>query len=363
MSRLLIVALLGMTAACSFNNQGHQDVSPTPPVPGNAPPIPIIPFLDDAGLAEPGDSGAEQDAGSPIHQDAGAIAALDASALDASPTTLATNQNQARSLVAENGQLYWTDFGVAEIMTESVDGGSPTVLLSSQPAFALAVDTNALYWTNNADAGTVSSLPLDGGSVSVLASNQNQPFAITSNGSDLYWLTLDAVMHEPLDGGTAVAIANTTQTIANNLTLDTTYLYWSSGSADASIYRAPLNGGTVETIATNQANPTSVVVDNGVVFWANYGDSTIIRSSLNGSASTILTTGGATYSPWDLMISGGNLYFTMPAAGLVGKVAEDGSGVSIIASGQDRPYSLAFDRGAVYWTNYDVAGEIVSLTN
>lgn len=353
----LFIALFGITTACSFNNQGHEDANPTIPT-GNAPPIPIIPF-DDAGLAEPGD-GSSQDAGLPIHSDAGAIVEIDASALDASTTILATNQNQARSLVVENGQLYWTDFGVAEIMTESVDGGSPTVLLSSQPAFALAVDTNSLYWTDNADAGTISSLPLDGGSVSVLAANQNQPFAITSNGSDLYWLTLDAVMHEPLDGGKAVAIANTSQTIANNLTLDAAYLYWSSGSVDASIYRAPLNGGTVETIATNQANPTSVAVDNGVVFWANYGDSTIVRSSPNGSASILLTT-GATYSPWALMIAGGNLYFTMPAVGLVGRIGEDGSDMAIIASGQDRPYSLASGSGAICWTNYDVAGEIVSI--
>ena len=248
-------------------------------------------------------------------------------------------------------------------MTESVDGGSPTVLLSSQPAYALAVDTKSLYWTDNTDAGTVSSLPLDGGSVSVLATNQNQPFAIASNGSDLYWLALDQVMHLPLDGGTAVSIAQTTQTIANNLTLDATYLYWSSGSVSASIYRAPLNGGTVETIATNQANPTSVAVDNGVVFWANYGDSTIIRSSPNGSASILLTTGTAAYSPWALMIDRGSLYFTMPAAGSIGKIAEDGSGLSLVAVGQDRPYSLASDSVAIFWTNYDVAGEIISLSN
>ena len=69
MNRLLLTVALGMMIGCSFNSQGQED---TPP-PGNAPPIPIIPFDGDAGIAKVGDGGSDaktlpandQDAGSP----------------------------------------------------------------------------------------------------------------------------------------------------------------------------------------------------------------------------------------------------------------------------------------------------------
>src|SRR5262249_26322378 len=127
---------------------------------------------------------------------------------------LITGLNFPKSLLVQNGTLYYADDTIASLPT---GGGTPTVLSSAYPgATLLAVDSANVYF---AVSGQVTSpaqivaLPLNGDFAVVLASADGAigPTAIDS--ANVYWYLAKPnnysrdLLRTPLTGGPSVTIA------------------------------------------------------------------------------------------------------------------------------------------------------------
>lgn len=311
----------------------------------------------------------QKDSGESIEEDSGtkdAALPLDASlppppetiVLDASAQQLTNGQNQPRSLALVNGNLYWTSYGVSEVMTMPTDGGAPSILASGQHAFAIAANSNSLFWVDDLDAGSVFTMPIDGGAVQTLATNQEQPFAIVANEDYVYFLDIDSVRIAPLDGGVLQSISASTQVPSNNLALTATNLYWTSGAVNASVMQSNLDGTNMKTLATGQYNPTAIGASAESLYWANYGDIDIMTMPLAGGNPRIILTATA---PWGLVVDTSFVYCTLISSGKVVALSLDGTKEVIMADGISNPYALVQDSSKVYWTTYNQDGGVFSI--
>lgn len=202
--------------------------------------------------------------------------------------------------VLDNGVLYWIDGG--GLLALPVAGGQPTTLIGSRPAPfqtrgfyspALAVHGGYVYW---ADVdGTVSRVPVAGGAPDILASGYGSPGAIAVDDANVYWASIEEAPQEcrrsrsTLDGGDC-------------------------GSA-ATLFRMPVAGGSVSTVATRQAGTDSILSTPMGLYWANYGgfgvdaptdSGGIMHLASSGGSPVAITTSGA---PDMLQLAGGTLYW------------------------------------------------------
>lgn len=67
-----------------------------------------------------------------------------------------------------------------------------------------------------------------------------------------------------------VAKYNDSATLSGDLALDATHVYWTIGSTDGKVFRAPKAGGTPELIADKFVNPYGITVDDHAVYWSEH---------------------------------------------------------------------------------------------
>jgi len=200
-------------------------------------------------------------------------------------------------LVVKNGRIFWPENESGAIRSALIDGGAQTTYLEngSFAPVAIAVDDANVYFTDdtNQHPTQIQAVPLDGtardgGAVKVLASTPARPF------------------------GLALAMTGT--------------LYWSvlrvNGVGDGLVQSAPKSGlpdagSPVGALASNQIEPTSVMVDDTNVYWVQAG---------SGNAAT----GMVVYCP----------FTGCPSEGPI-----------VLAKQQNQPRHLAQDENAIYWSN------------
>jgi hypothetical protein len=192
-------------------------------------------------------------------------------------STLASSY-RADSLAVSGGNVYWAD-------DESVDrtsrsGGSVATLASGQFPQGLLADATSLVWTNSAARGWwVAVMPLAGGAVTTLASgtsgNLGFSDAIALDGAHVYFTAfapgyggVGAVLGVARTGGAVSTLASGIH--PTGLVLDGTNLYWGQGSdvGTGEIVRLATSGGTPVTLATGMQDvPQVLAVDSTRVYW------------------------------------------------------------------------------------------------
>jgi hypothetical protein len=117
-------------------------------------------------------------------------------------------------------------------------------------------------------------------------------------------------------------------------------------------------GGPAIPIATEQASPSGVAVDDGAVYWTNTGDGTVRKAPLGGGP--IVTLASALASPRSVTIAGANAYFTtdewlmrVPLAGGEPVSLQPANGTDI-SLGQGGVQGITSDGVMIYAAPYQI---------
>lgn len=106
----------------------------------------------------------------------------------------------------------------------------------------ILVDANRIYWTDASD-DSVWSADKTTFVKSQIASNQNKPYRLASDGTNLYWSSNlgAAIVMAPLGGGPVTTLYSANQ--PTGIAVDDSYVYWAEAST-ARVMKAPKVPGT-----------------------------------------------------------------------------------------------------------------------
>ncbi len=191
----------------------------------------------------------------------------------------------------------------------------------------LAVLADAIYWANYgtsaaASNGAILRVAEDAGftaSPPAVASNRPGPDSVAVEGANVFWSEVGAtdgggaLYRAFVDGGARTAIAPG-QHAPRPIALYGNQIYWAD-LRDGTIKRVNKDGsGTVETLASGQASPFTVVVDASGVYWATAGsppdylDGTVMQHPL-GSGTSATQVVGSVSSLAALVADANYLYY------------------------------------------------------
>jgi len=146
---------------------------------------------------------------------------------------------------------------------------------------AMAANDGTLYFATS--GGAILSITTAGGASKTLATGQTGILAMATNGLDLYWLlSTGVVLSMAIDS--SIQPAPTTFATVPSVTMGASLyagsfaLYVTNG--DDAVYAIVITTGYMSALAKSQAQPRGVYVDTDetpkAVYWANFGDGTIM---------------------------------------------------------------------------------------
>jgi hypothetical protein len=153
----------------------------------------------------------------------------------------------------------------------------------------------------------------------------------------------------PLQAAAPVVLASG-QAQPENLVVDDASLYWSvAGSAamDGAIMTVPKSGGAPVLLASGQNVPFGIAVDDSSVYWANFaagGQGEIMKVGKRGG--TPVTLAGGLDAPRGVVVDAFNVYFLTTSA--VMAVSKAG-GVAIPIAATGCGNALIGDETSLYW--------------
>lgn len=265
-------------------------------------------------------------------------------------------------------------------------GGTPTMLATAPIVTALTVDGTVVYWAAaDDDTGSILVVSNDGGESDTVLSTTGWPADLAADDSNLYWTQVGiqggvwrAAKPDPIgpDGGVGGAggaggagTGPPTQLYAGSefvtfLALDDDALYFSDtgfGTTIGAIGAIDLGTGNDELLVEELAWPWHLAVGPSDVYFATELDGTVRSVAKSGSGEDVLAT--EQDRPYGVAVDGEAVYWTNRATNPATGACEDAQGtvmtVSLsggepteLASGQACPYAIAVDEDSVYWVNY-----------
>lgn len=324
--------------------------------------VALLAGCDDGGITDAGgasDAGATSDAGA----DAGPPA-IDTGAADAGPTpvieaiTAATPGGTgagANAIAADATHVYWVDADAmggptGRVRRVPIAGGDPETLAEGQPApVSLALDATHAYFAASGEGGSIRRVPLEGGAVEIVVDAEPTPNAIAVTASHVYWTRLGrrgpggapgGLRRAPLGVGTSAELVADDPAGTGGVAVDGDTAYFtnltSMGEFIGPVLSVAASGGTAESIAAMEAEPTGIALDATHVYWVNQGslpsfvDGAVRRRARAGGE--VETLASALGNPTLLAIDGGEIYF-VGRHGAVGRVSSAGGDHVLVASG------------------------------
>jgi len=208
------------------------------------------------------------------------------------PTRIASFNGNILELEVDDESVYWLayDDGGPGVFKASVGGGDAVRLATGEGQVeALVVDDTHVYWADHVDetgVNRVMKAPIDGGEPVVLHSqlfgNAYPDLAVGPSG--VYWdgdygddigsdgFVSIRLMQMPLAGGAPVLIAE--EPSIGHVAVNSKYVYWTAGvgGSAGAIRKAPLSGGEVSTVVSDQVGLTAFAVDDSNVCWLTFGN-------------------------------------------------------------------------------------------
>ncbi len=193
---------------------------------------------------------------------------------------LASNQNQPRSIVVDGatGTAYWTNFGNGTLSQVNLaNNASKAIFFGQSGPSGLANDADNLYWTN-ANDGTVRRGTRQQ-NVSTVGSGKGIPLRLVVDTTSAFWTTATgvSVLTAPLPSGATVTLASGLIANAWGIALSGPDVYFTANGPNGAVLKVPRAGGAVTTVASQQAGPNSVAIDEKAVYWTNSLDGTVMK--------------------------------------------------------------------------------------
>jgi hypothetical protein len=228
----------------------------------------------------------------------------------------------------------------------------------------IAIDADRVYWTDW--LGGVSSVPKSGGANSMLVDgtvfgSNDKGGGIAVDADFVYWACPSGgfVARLPKSGGAAVTLASD-QVEPESVVLDDAHVYWTDSGqigTPGAVMTMPKAGGAPVMLASGSA-PRGLALDATHVYWVDAGtfdpggtsrhDGAVTRVPIAGGVPEVLVAG--LDAPFGIAVDAASVYWTDPQAGTIMKVPLGGGAPVTLASGQSTPQGIAVDASRVYWT-------------
>ena len=251
------------------------------------------------------------------------------------------------------GTLYWTDDAAGVIQSADPAVGTPTTILSglSTPR-GIAVDNanSKIYYTQDGTS-TVSSVNINGTANTTLvtsAGSGTRGISLDLVSNEMYWVSFNAgtIRKEVLTGGTGLPAILSGRDVPGDIEIDVSggKMYWGEVGSTLSIFRANLDGTSIETLAT-AASPNFLSLDltNNKVYWTNFAANSIERMNLDGtSRETVFTLGSGSVEGIALDVDNSLVYFGDSGNSNIRRVDFNGNNETTIVTGLNAPHELRF---------------------
>lgn len=246
-----------------------------------------------------------------------------------SPISVAQNQNAPRGIASDGTDLYWANSGDGTVMTATIANASPQLLVQSYAGLRdLGIDQSHVFWNNDSDgtlwqvdragttltklatlagknvgyfaigsariyytdpnSGAVSSVLFGGATPPSLLVmlNQARPIGATVTLTNLYFSNAStastgstgSIMSISFLGSSAPTAIASNLNSPGDVKNDSGNLYFTEATASGTIKRVSETGGTVTTLASNQATPSCIAIDKTSVYWINTGTGAVMKT-------------------------------------------------------------------------------------
>ncbi len=281
----------------------------------------------------------------------------DASADAAAGVQSLATADHPHGIAVGSGYVYFTNYvtgapGEGWVGSVPAAGGASTLVANSLDGpWALALTSTDVVFTTSPASGTggVYSVPQGGGAVAALETNLLLAVGVVVDSTNAYWVDQNGglvVERATLDGGTPQEIGNYGGVVdPAGLALSGLDLYFSGSGPNGGAFHvvATGDGGVADVLDAPQSLPfAGVAVDTTKVYVAIADDTPagqILAYPRGGGVPVVLATG--LDRPTSLALDGANLYFTSPRAGTVSVVSTTGGTPQVVADGLKDPVPLA----------------------
>jgi len=149
------------------------------------------------------------------------------------------------------------------------------------------------------------------------------------------------------------------------LALDAEHVYWSASSSVTAqlqaVWKLPKHGGQPTLVVRDLAYLVSIAAFEGDLYWSVTSPAGKIFKHAEGSTGPTELVAAAGY-PVQLAVNRHGVFWVDAAGGTVNRVAADGTGKTVIATGQRGPEAVALDDTHVYWLNNGSEHKVFAFT-
>lgn len=298
------------------------------------------------------------------------------------PHVIAAGEDYPRRIASDATHVYWSSGGNEQrklsygndgvVVRAPIGGGLVEVLTPAQPdPVGVAVNDTHVYWVNGGDGalwegegsgGAVMRMPKSGG-VPEKLSDEAFPQAIGLDSTHVYWTDAedDEIRKMPLDGGEVTVLA-TNQGDPRHLALTDTDVFYTTGEMGV-VAKVSKSGGPIVVLSSEGGKTTGITVADGYVYWTNEVNGAVRRVSESGGTPVTVR---ASTRPTDVVVRGGQLYFTDFIESNLYQVPVSGGVATILLSDQALPWDLHYHAGTNQLIvtaagKYDFEGELARV--